>query len=33
MYDRAGSISETQGRNLVDKAEIFVNQAKEILKM
>lgn len=33
MYDRAGSISETQGRNLVDKAETFVNQAKEILKM
>ena len=33
LYDRAGSISETQGRNLVDKAEIFVNKAKEILKM
>ncbi len=33
MYDRAGSISETQGRNLVDKAEIFVNQTKEIIKM
>jgi hypothetical protein len=25
MYDRAGSISETQGKNLVDKAEIFIN--------
>lgn len=33
MYDRAGSISEMQGKNLVGKAEIFVNQAKEILKM
>jgi uncharacterized protein (UPF0332 family) len=33
MYDRAGSISEMQGRNLVDKAEIFVNRAKEILKV
>lgn len=33
MYDRAGSISETQGRNLVDKAEIFVNKAKELLKL
>ena len=33
MYDRAGSISEAQGRNLVDKAEIFVNKAKELLKL
>ncbi len=33
MYDKAGSISEKQARNLVDKAEIFVNKAKEILKM
>ncbi|MDE1829644.1 MAG: hypothetical protein KGI25_04915 [Thaumarchaeota archaeon] len=33
MYDRAGSISEKQGRNLVEKAETFVNQAKEILHM
>lgn len=33
MYDRAGSISEKQGKNLVDKAEVFVNKAKEILKM
>jgi len=33
MYDRAGLISETQGRNLVGKAETFVNKAQEILKM
>jgi uncharacterized protein (UPF0332 family) len=33
MYDRAGSISELQGRNLVGKAEIFVNKAKEILEI
>lgn len=33
MYDRAGSISEKQGRNLVEKAEILVNKAREILKM
>lgn len=33
MYDKAGSISENQGRNLVAKAESFVNQAKEILEM
>ena len=33
MYDRAGSISEKQGKNLVDNADIFVNKAKEILKM
>lgn len=33
MYDRAGSISEKQGRNLVEKAEILVNKAQEILKM
>ena len=33
MYDRAGSISETQGRNLVEKAETFVNKTVEILKI
>ncbi len=33
MYDRADSISEKQGKNLVDKAEVFVNKAKEILKI
>lgn len=33
MYDRAGSISEKQGRNLVDKAEILVKKTQEILKM
>jgi uncharacterized protein (UPF0332 family) len=33
MYDKADSISENQGRNLVAKAESFVNQAKEILEM
>ena len=33
MYDRAGSISETQGRNLVEKADIFINKAKELLKL
>lgn len=33
MYDRAGSISEKQGRSLVEKAEILVNKAQEILKM
>jgi uncharacterized protein (UPF0332 family) len=32
MYDRAGSISETQGKNLVEKAEIFISTAIEILK-
>ncbi len=32
MYERAGSISENQGKNLVDKAEIFVGKAKDILK-
>ncbi|GEM_PF-6479845 len=32
MYDRAGVISETQGRNLVEKAQIFVAKATEILK-
>ena len=31
MYDRAGAISEKQGRNLVYKAEDFVSQAKAIL--
>jgi uncharacterized protein (UPF0332 family) len=33
LYDRAGSISPTQGKNLVEKAEIFVNKAIEILKI
>lgn len=33
MYDRAGSISETQGRNLVEKAGTFVNKTVEILKI
>lgn len=33
MYDRAGSISETQGRNLVEKADVFVNKTKELLKL
>ena len=33
MYDRAGLISTTQGRNLVEKAEMFVNKAVEILKI
>lgn len=33
MYDKAGSISENQGRNLVAKAESFVSKAKEILEM
>ncbi len=31
MYDRVDSISENQGKNLVDKAEVFVNRAREIL--
>jgi uncharacterized protein (UPF0332 family) len=31
LYDRAGSISETQARNLVEKADIFVKKALEIL--
>jgi len=33
LYDRAGSISETQARNLVEQAEIFVNKAREILQI
>lgn len=33
MYDRAGSISSTQGKNLVEKADIFVNKAIEVLKI
>jgi uncharacterized protein (UPF0332 family) len=33
LYDRAGSISQTQAENLVQKAEIFVNKAKEILNL
>jgi len=33
LYDRAGMISEKQARNLVDKAEAFVNTAKESLKI
>lgn len=33
LYDRAGLISEKQARNLVDKAETFVNTATSLLKM
>ena len=33
LYDRAGTISETQGKKLVEKADIFVTNAKEILKI
>ena len=33
MYDRAGTISETQARNLVDKAGVFVHKTQEILKV
>ncbi|MBI5147134.1 MAG: hypothetical protein HZA84_07970 [Thaumarchaeota archaeon] len=33
LYDCAGIISEKQARNLVDKAESFVDTAKELLKM
>jgi uncharacterized protein (UPF0332 family) len=33
MYDRAGSISESQGKNLVEKADTFVSKAREILKI
>ena len=33
MYDKVGSISSTQGKNLVEKAEIFVNKSIEILKI
>jgi uncharacterized protein (UPF0332 family) len=32
LYDRAGSISETQAQNLVQKAEILVAKTLEILK-
>lgn len=32
LYDRAGTISESQARNLVDKADIFVTSACKILK-
>lgn len=32
LYDQAGIISEKQSRNLVDKAEAFVNISKELLK-
>ena len=33
LYDRAGSISPTQGKNLVEKADTFVNKTLEILKI
>ncbi|MGI0069108.1 MAG: hypothetical protein ACREA3_07075 [Nitrosotalea sp.] len=33
LYNRAGSISPTQAKNLVEKAEILVNKAIEILKI
>lgn len=31
LYDRSGSISESQSRNLVEKADKFVSKAEEIL--
>lgn len=33
LYDRAGLITETQGKNLVARAEVFVSKADEILKL
>jgi len=33
LYDRAGSISETQGRNLVRHADTFVNKTLELLRL
>jgi uncharacterized protein (UPF0332 family) len=33
LYDPAGSISKTQSRNLVRTAEVFVNKAKEPLRI
>lgn len=33
LYDRAGSISQTQAQNIVEKAEVFVSRTLEILKM
>lgn len=33
MYDRAGSISERQARSLVEKAEIFVTKAVNVIKI
>jgi uncharacterized protein (UPF0332 family) len=33
LYDRAGTISETQARGLVGKAESFVDRTVELLKM
>ena len=33
LYDRAGSISPTQGKNRVEKADTFVNKTIEILKI
>jgi uncharacterized protein (UPF0332 family) len=32
LYDRAGSISQTQGRNLVRYADTFVNRALDLLR-
>ncbi|MCL4519187.1 MAG: HEPN domain-containing protein [Thaumarchaeota archaeon] len=31
LYDRSGSMSESQSRNLVEKADKFVSKAQEIL--
>lgn len=33
LYDRAGTISESQGRKMVEKADAFVTRAEEILKL
>lgn len=33
LYDRVGTISESQARNLVDKADIFIMSACKILKI
>jgi len=32
LCDRAGTISESQGRKMVEKADVFVAKAKEILR-
>lgn len=33
LYDRVGSISKNQAQNLVEKADLFVGETLEILKM
>jgi hypothetical protein len=33
LYDKVGSISQTQAQNLVEKPEFFVSKALDILKM